>query len=66
MFSKGKQMKILHTSDWHLGARLHEEERAPEHQAFLEWLLGQIKAERPDALLWPATCSIRPRRRLPR
>lgn len=44
-------MKIIHTSDWHLGARLHEEERAPEHQAFLEWLLGQIKAERPDALL---------------
>ena len=56
-------MKIIHTSDWHLGARLHEEERAPEHQAFLEWLLGQIKAERS---WWPATCSIRPRRRLPR
>ena len=44
-------MKIIHTSDWHLGARLHEEDRAAEHAAFLEWLLGQIRAERPDALL---------------
>ena len=44
-------MKIIHTSDWHLGARLHEEDRSAEHGAFLEWLLEQIKAERPDALL---------------
>ena len=44
-------MKIIHTSDWHLGARLHEEDRSAEHGAFLDWLLGQIKAERPDALL---------------
>lgn len=44
-------MKIIHTSDWHLGARLHEEDRSAEHGAFLDWLLEQIKAERPDALL---------------
>ncbi len=44
-------MKIIHTSDWHLGARLHEEDRSAEHVAFLDWLLEQIKAERPDALL---------------
>lgn len=44
-------MKIIHTSDWHLGARLHEEDRSAEHVAFLDWLLGQIKAEQPDALL---------------
>ena len=44
-------MKIIHTSDWHLGARLHEEDRSAEHVAFLEWLLEQIKTERPDALL---------------
>ena len=44
-------MKIIHTSDWHLGARLHEEDRSAEHVAFLEWLLEQIKAEQPDALL---------------
>ena len=44
-------MKLIHTSDWHLGARLHEEDRAAEHKAFLEWLLGQIQEEKPDALL---------------
>ena len=44
-------MKIIHTSDWHLGARLHEEDRSAEHGAFLDWLLEQLKAERPDALL---------------
>ena len=38
-------MKLIHTSDWHLGARLHEEDRAAEHKAFLEWLLGQIQEE---------------------
>lgn len=45
------KMKIIHTSDWHLGARLHEEDRSAEHGAFLDWLLEQLKAERPDALL---------------
>ena len=44
-------MKIIHTSDWHLGARLHEEDRFGEQQAFLEWLLQLIEAERPDALV---------------
>ena len=44
-------MKIIHTSDWHLGARLHEEDRSAEHVAFIDWLLDQIKTERPDALL---------------
>ena len=44
-------MKIIHTSDWHLGARLHEEDRSAEHGVFLDWLLEQLKEERPDALL---------------
>ena len=44
-------MKIIHTSDWHLGARLKEEDRVEEHKAFLDWLLDQMKAEKPDALL---------------
>ena len=44
-------MKIIHTSDWHLGAKLHEEDRSDEHRAFLDWLLGQLKEEKPDALL---------------
>ena len=44
-------MKIIHTSDWHLGARLHEEDRSAEHQAFLDWLAGLLRTERADALI---------------
>lgn len=29
-------MRVLHTSDWHLGRTLHGHSRAPEHEAFLD------------------------------
>ena len=32
-------MRILHTSDWHLGQNFYSKSRAAEHQAFLDWLL---------------------------
>jgi exonuclease SbcD len=44
-------MRILHTADWHLGARLVERERLPEHAAFLDWLLETLRSEKIDALL---------------
>ena len=44
-------MILLHTADWHLGARLVERDRLPEHAAFLDWLLGIVKSEKVDALL---------------
>jgi len=44
-------MKLLHTSDWHLGGKLHEQDRAGEHALFLEWLKGLLCEERPDALV---------------
>ena len=44
-------MKILHTSDWHLGARLHDMDRSDEQRAFLGWLLELMAKERPDALV---------------
>ncbi|MCK5740431.1 exonuclease subunit SbcD, partial [bacterium] len=44
-------MKILHTSDWHLGAKLYERSRESEHAAFLDWLLDTIVAKHVDALL---------------
>ena len=44
-------MRILHTSDWHLGQTLHQYERGYEHARFLDWLLDQLEAERVDALL---------------
>ena len=44
-------MRILHTSDWHLGQTLHQYERGFEHARFLDWLLDQLQAEQVDALL---------------
>ncbi len=45
-------MKILHTSDWHLGRTLYsKKERQDEHSAFLNWLLTTIKENAIDVLL---------------
>lgn len=39
-------MKILHTSDWHLGQNFMGKSRVEEHEAFLSWLLEIIKEKR--------------------
>ncbi|WP_322784233.1 exonuclease SbcCD subunit D [Photobacterium obscurum] len=44
-------MKILHTSDWHLGHQLHGYNRDYEHQAFLDWLADTLEHQQVDALL---------------
>jgi exonuclease SbcD len=44
-------MRLLHTSDWHLGHTLYDQPRAYEHARFLEWLLELLERERIDALL---------------
>ncbi|XLZ70822.1 exonuclease SbcCD subunit D C-terminal domain-containing protein [Massilia sp. SR12] len=44
-------MRLLHTSDWHLGQSLHNFDRQYEHQCFLDWLLETIVSEQADALL---------------
>lgn len=44
-------MKIVHTSDWHLGHTLHDLPREDEHAAFLTWLLDLLEREEADALL---------------
>lgn len=44
-------MRILHTSDWHLGASLYDHSRQEEHRRFLEWLAGLVRDEGIDALL---------------
>ena len=43
--------RIVHTADWHLGARLMDCERHDEHRAFLDWLLQQLVELRPDLLI---------------
>lgn len=45
-------MKVLHTSDWHIGQILNfHYDRQEEHQHFLDQLSGIIGKERPDALI---------------
>jgi exonuclease SbcD len=44
-------MKILHTSDWHLGQNFMGKSRQEEHQAFLAWLFATIEKEQIDVLI---------------
>jgi exonuclease SbcD len=44
-------MRILHTSDWHLGVQLHEASLEEEQQRFLDWLLEQIRERDIHALI---------------
>jgi len=44
-------MKILHTSDWHLGRSLYGRKRYEEFDAFLSWLAETIQQEQIDVLL---------------
>ena len=44
-------VRILHTSDWHLGQFFYGKSRYQEHKAFLDWLLTQIKDHHVDALV---------------
>jgi exonuclease SbcD len=44
-------MKILHTSDWHIGRTLYAKKRYAEFEAFLTWLVETIEREGVNALL---------------
>lgn len=44
-------MRLLHTSDWHLGQNFYSKSRAAEHQAFLDWLLETAQTQRVDAII---------------
>ena len=44
-------MKILHTADWHLGHRLHENSQLEEQTLFLKWIENYINEEKIDVLL---------------
>lgn len=43
-------MRLLHTSDWHLGQTLHQFDRSYEHEQFLSWLLDTLVAEHVDVV----------------
>jgi exonuclease SbcD len=44
-------IRILHTSDWHLGQHFMGKTRQAEHQAFCYWLIEQVRAQAVDAVL---------------
>lgn len=44
-------MRILHTSDWHLGQHFMGKSRQAEHQCLIDWLLLQVDAHAVDAVL---------------
>ncbi|WP_454050450.1 exonuclease SbcCD subunit D [Cellulomonas sp. Marseille-Q8402] len=44
-------MRLLHTSDWHLGRTLHGVDLTVHQQAFLDHLVDVVREERVDAVL---------------
>lgn len=44
-------MRILHTSDWHIGHSLYGKKRYDEFEVFFAWLLEAIQHNKIDALL---------------
>lgn len=44
-------MRIIHTSDWHLGQNFYSKSRAAEHKAFLDWLLNTAQTQQVDVII---------------
>ena len=44
-------MRLVHTSDWHLGRTLHGESLLTHQAAFLEWLLAESVSHQADAVV---------------
>ena len=45
-------LKLIHTSDWHLGQAFFGYDREAEHDAFLSWLFETLSALETDLLLF--------------
>ena len=50
-YTSVRPLKILHTSDWHLGRRLYGRLRYDEFEAFLQWLENTISTQKVDILI---------------
>lgn len=46
-----KILRVLHSSDWHLGRQLYGRRRYEEFEAFLDWMVAQIRQQQIDLLL---------------
>ena len=44
-------MRLLHTSDWHLGRSFHREDLLPAQAQFVDFLVETVRSERVDAVL---------------
>ena len=44
-------MKLLHTSDWHLGHTLYNYDRQYEQQCMLNQIVDIVRSEHPDVFL---------------
>jgi DNA repair protein SbcD/Mre11 len=44
-------MRLLHTSDWHLGRSFHREDLAQAQQVYLDFLVETVRSERVDVVL---------------
>jgi exonuclease SbcD len=44
-------LRILHTSDWHLGRALYGHKRYEEFDALLDWMINTLQEQRADVLL---------------
>ena len=44
-------MRLLHTSDWHLGRSLHRADLGPAQEAFIDHLVSVVRDEAVDAVL---------------
>jgi exonuclease SbcD len=49
--NQGMPVKLLHTSDWHLGRTLYGRRRHDEFARFLDWLAETLRDREVDALL---------------
>ena len=49
--ANGATMRLIHTSDWHLGRTLHGVSLLEHQEVFLDWLVGQAVARQVDAVL---------------
>ena len=46
-----RKMKVIHTSDWHIGQTLYQYSRDEEHKYFFNQLKNIVLEENPDALI---------------
>ena len=46
-----KEIRMIHTSDWHLGNTMNERSRDEENAAFLKWLHDKIVQEEINVLV---------------